>query len=111
MMCCMARNVNSVPGTLFSGKAPGAAAGGRITLGSAWTSGKKGSPGYLKWWAQGLATGLTLAWGCEAHSLSKGSQHRLLCQTEAQPSTQGSGKRANNGQWACPHLSNLALYT
>lgn len=55
--------------------------------------------------------GLTLAWRREAHGLGKGGQHRLLCQPEAQPSTQGSGERAGEGQWTRPLLSNLALYT
>lgn len=38
--------------------------------------------------------GLTLAWRREAHGLGEGGQHRLLCQPEAQPSTQGSGRES-----------------
>lgn len=51
--------------------------------------------------------GLTLAWGREAHGLGEGGQHRLLCQPEAQPSTQGSGETAGEVARACHHPSIL----
>ena len=51
-----------------------------------------------------------MTWRGEAHGLGEGRQHRLLCQPEAQPSTQGSGETAGNGEWACPYLSDPALY-
>lgn len=54
-----------------------------------------------------LVQGLTLAWGREAHGLGEGGQHRLLCQPEAQPSTQGPGETAGEVARACHHPSIL----
>lgn len=88
---CCRQGKERVPGTLplgkvWSGSGRQSHRGGVCGLQrrrNAWVNSRGGH--WTPW-------GLTLAWRREAHGLGEGGQHRLLCQPQAQPSTQGSGR-------------------